>query len=153
MGAIGAVLGVVGGVMQGVAGMQAHEAEAQAHEYNAAVAVRNKEIIRQQGEAARNEQAIANWREEQSIRGQIAYTGLTFTGSSTDYFLDLIKGNQQSLQIIDYKTQLAMLEQDDKFNTEKMGASSEKSAGQWSLVSGILSGAKSGLDYATSRVT
>jgi phage protein D len=145
MGAMGAVISMVGGVVQGIAGMQAHEAEAQAHEYNAAVALRNKEVIRDQGAAAATDQSRANLRQEMAMRGMIAHLGLSMTGTVTDVALDNIKTNQLAVQRINYRTQIAMIEQDDKYNTEKMGAAAEKAAAPLSLVGGILSGLSSGI--------
>lgn len=146
MGAMGAVLGVVGGLVQGMGAMQAHEAEAKAHEYNAAVDTRNIEIIKQQGEAQLQDQAEANMRDTASIRGMFAANGLSLTGSATDYFLDLFKHQYLGQQRTAYATTLKVIQTEDDRNLELMGASAEKSAGSISMVSGILSGAASGLN-------
>jgi hypothetical protein len=102
--------------------------------------------------AAEEDQQDANLRQEMATRGIFANRGLSFTGSSTDYYLDALKQNRLQVQRINYRTQIAMLEQDDKYNAEKMGASAEKAAAPLSMISGILSGLQPVTEYATSRL-
>lgn len=145
MGAMSGVLGMIGGVMQGIAGQQAHEAEAQAHEYNAAVALRNKQTIWEQGAAAQADQLEATTRNAATMRGILAWSGLSFTGTSTDAMYDQFKEDELTRHRIWYRTAVAMAQEQDTYNTETMGAAAQRDAGQMSLIAGILGGLQQGI--------
>jgi len=145
MGMLGAGLGIIGGIMQGMGQAAQYKAAARAHKYNAMVAERNAGVIRDQGDAAIADQQLSNLREYHMMLGRFSANGASFTGSAYDVLLDTVHTRTLDVKRIEYKTQLALIGNQDTQNLEEMGADDANKAASFSMVSGIINGLASGL--------
>jgi hypothetical protein len=104
------------------------EAVAEAHDYNAAVAIRNRDVIHEQTLAAISDATLVSRRERGEIRGQIANSGVAYTGSALDITMDKMKQDALNAARIRYKGDLGEIEQTDELNRERMAAKASRDA-------------------------
>jgi hypothetical protein len=170
-------LSLIGGVVQGIgaaqqAKAQAAQAEAQAkqaeavaeaHDYNAAVAKRNIVVIRQQGAAEIQDELVTEKRTTASVRGMFAANGSSNTGSALDVMMDTIRQLKLGELRTGYKTELAVIQEQDQKRLEIMAAKENRigaqayvdqgkadlQAGQISMISGILGGVSGAVNTYT----
>jgi hypothetical protein len=135
-----AATSVIGGVVGAMGAMQQAEAQAQAAEYNAQVAERNRRVIKDQTGAALEDQAKENFRKMREIRASYGANNIDLQGSALDVVLDTAIEQRLAKRRIRYRGQLAMLEQEDEANLQRMGAASARAAGGISAISSILGG-------------
>lgn len=140
MAAVQAITSLVGGAVGAMGAMQQAEAEAQAHEYNAQVAERNRRVIKDQTEAALEDQAKENNRVFRNIRAEYGASGIDLGGSALDVMFDTFIEQRLAKRRIRYEGKLKQIEQIDEKNLQLMGADSARAAGQISAISSILGG-------------
>lgn len=135
-----AATSVIGGAVSAMGAMQEAEAAAQAAEYNAQVAERNRRVIKDQTEAALEDQSKDNFRKMREIRASYGAANIDLNGSALDVVLDTAIEQRLAKRRIRYQGKLQMLEQEDEANLQRMGAASARAAGGISAISGILGG-------------